>query len=111
MFYDSYTINYSNERNSLSSLRKQTEQIKLKKNFIFLSSYVLNIYEISKTKKVFLTSLDIKNSKIIINLNSKDKKNIYNFLNEFKDMQIENIYFNEKIKRFISNASFKIHRR
>jgi len=71
----------------------------------------LNIYEKSKEKRVFLNSLNIKNARIIINLNAKNKKSIYDFLKEFENMRIEAIYFDDKIKRFVSNASFKIHRR
>ncbi len=100
-----------NKVDTLSSLKKQTEQIKRDKKFTFISNKILNIYEKAKEKKVFLVSIDIKNGKIIINLEAKNKKSIYDFLNEFKDMAIQNIYFDEKIKRFISNASFKIYRR
>lgn len=71
----------------------------------------MNIYEKSKEKRVFLNSLNIKNARIIINLNAKNKKNIYDFLKEFENMRIDAIYFDDKIKRFVSNASFKIHRR
>ncbi|MGB6329048.1 MAG: hypothetical protein WBF48_08970 [Halarcobacter sp.] len=71
----------------------------------------MNIYEKSKEKRVFLNSLNIKNARIIINLNAKNKKSIYDFLKEFENMRIEAIYFDDKIKRFVSNASFKIHRR
>ena len=110
-FYDFYAFSRDNESNEITSLKNQTIKIKSNKKFTYLSSSLLNIYEKSKEKKVFLNSLDIKNAKIIINLNSKNKKSIYNFLNEFKDATIDTIYFDEKIKRFITNASFKIHRR
>ena len=107
-FFEFYKVN---QYHPLTNLRNQTEQIKLNQNFLYISEYILNVYEKSKEKRVFIDSFSIKNAKIIIDINSKNKKYIYDFLNEFENTNIKSIYFDEKLKRFITNASFKIHRR
>lgn len=112
-FYDfnNSSLKPNSRLNSITNLKNQTEQIRQNGNFTYLSSLILDIYEKAKKRQITLNILNIKNAKILIELNARDKKSVYEFLKEFRNMKIETIYFDEKIKRFRSNASFKIHRR
>ncbi|PLY08117.1 MAG: hypothetical protein C0625_02720 [Arcobacter sp.] len=106
-----YDFEKSTNFQTLDIIKNETKQIINNRKYQYLSVFTLKLYEKAKEKKVFVSSLDIKNSKVLLTLDSKRKENIYSFLNEFENNTIENIYFDEKEKRFKTNASFKIYRR
>ena len=106
-----YDFGKSNNIHSLDIMKRETKQILDNRKYGYLSALTLNLYEKAKKNKIFIYSLDIKNSKVLLNLRSKRKENVYTFLDEFNNNTIENIYFDEQEKRFKTNASFKIYRR
>lgn len=106
-----YDFGQSNNIHSLDIMKRETKQILDNRKYGYLSALTLNLYEKAKKNKIFIYSLDIKNSKVLLNLRSKRKENVYTFLDEFNNNTIENIYFDEQEKRFKTNASFKIYRR
>lgn len=106
-----YDFNQNNKIHSLDIIKNETMDILNKRKYQYLSLLTLKLYENAKKNKIFIYSIDIKNSKVLLNLISKKKENVYSFIDKFDNNVIENIYFDENEKRFKTNASFKIYRR
>lgn len=90
----------------------QNNTIALKRNIKFeaISDDIVFLYEKAKDNGLEINSLSFKESKFFLTIKSKNKQNIYEFLKTF-DGNIINIVYDEKIKEYFANASFKVYRR
>lgn len=55
--------------------------------------------------------MSLKDSMVILKLQSKQKESIYKFLKEIKDVKIEDMSFDKTKKEYFANAIFKIYRK
>lgn len=101
----------SYKKDELETVNKKIKTIKKQKEFYFLSSLVLQLYEQSKNKKIYINSIKVKNSILQIELESKNKEQMYSLINEYSNSKISNMTYNENKERFILDASFKILRK
>ncbi len=112
----SYYIFFLNNNQNIKEINfnmenKNIERIKKSREFIFVSSFIIKLFEEAKNKKVYIVSLNLKNSKIKLKFESKSKDNIYKFLDVFSDYTIENINFDLQMKRYKTDVVFKIYRK
>ena len=101
----------SYKKDEIEAVNKKIKTIKKQKEFYFLSSLVLQLYEQSKNKKIYINSIKVKNSILQIELESKNKEQMYSLINEYTNSKISNMTYNENKERFILDASFKILRK
>jgi len=106
-----FEFNHSTTINPLYHVNIKTEEIKKSAKFFYLSNFILEIYEHEKEFEVKINSIEIVHSKVILTLSSIKKDSMYSFLNKYKNYRIENMLFDDKDKRFKSNASFDIYRK
>jgi NAD kinase len=97
-------LDFNLERNSIEVIKKDTE-------FVFISSFILELFEEAKDKNINIISFSLKNAKIILSFESESKDSAYKFLDVFDNFSIEKMSFDIQIKRYKTDAVFKILRK
>lgn len=106
-----YDLEIKKEKTNLIELRKTTKNLKEELIFYSVSKTVkslINLADKSKTKIIFIS---LKDSKISLKLQAKDKSDIYNFLKDLNKNSVVNVFYDKEKGRFIGDATFKIYRR
>ena len=99
------------EKNPFDNIRIQTEKIKSDIGFDPLSNKLIDIYIQSKEYEIAIDKVLLKNSIINLIISAENKKKIYSFLKKNKEVKVENISYDKKLKVHIANAVYKINRK
>jgi len=108
-----YFFEFEEKKNSftLNRIQGETKNLKRDISFNYLSKDVVDFYTKTKEYSIEINKISFSNSIYLFVLESKDKKNIYELLKEFKNCSVEDMKYDKNLKRYVVNASFKISRK
>lgn len=108
-----YFFDFSERKNEnlFNKINITTKQINENSKYEFLSSKIIPLFTKSQNYSVKIQTMSLKDSMVILKLQSKQKESIYKFLKEIKDVKIEDMSFDKTKKEYFANAIFKIYRK
>lgn len=108
-----YFIDSNNkvEQNLFSKINLKTKEINENSKFEYLSPKIIALFSSSKKYSVEILNLSLKDSIIVLKLQGEQKDSIYKFLQQMKEIKIEDMSFDKTKKVYLANASFKIFRK
>ncbi|WP_129088504.1 hypothetical protein [Halarcobacter bivalviorum] len=95
---------------TIKNLKEKLEKEKTNNSFHYISSELINLYILAKEKKITISFFEYKDDTCVIELNSLNKKSIYEFLNKYKAV-INSFSYDELKGGYKANATFKSFRR
>ncbi len=112
MYFIYYTSNLTNNQENLStSITSNIHKIKEEHSFFSITEFTIKIFREAKKTNIDVKRVLLQDSKLFLTLESKNKENIFTFLNIFKESSLDNIKFDETRKRYQLETSFRILRK
>lgn len=97
--------------NDFEKLQTDLKRQKENREFVYLTKLILEIYQNTKSNNLKVDYIKIENSKILLTLESQEKKGVYSLLEQFSKSSLDDMQYDESLKRYKSNVSFKIFRK
>lgn len=95
---------------TIKNLKEKLTEEKVSKSFYYLSNELISLYTLAKEKRINISFFEYKDESCVIEINSLDKKSIYEFLAKYKAV-INSFSYDELIGGYKANATFKSLRR
>ncbi len=106
-FYDFNSLDDDN----FKQLNKNINSIKSNTEYKYFSKEIVELYEKANIHSIKIRELEFRYSDILLKIESKSKDKIYEFSKGLSSSKIEKIKYDNKMKRLISDVSFKIIRK
>ncbi len=108
-----YILDFSkiDNQNILEKIRTNTKQIEFNSQFYFVSKELIDIFLLSKEHLVKVLKVSLINSKLLLELESSKKQDLYALFKKLEKFKVEDITYDSQRKVYLANAVFKIHRK
>lgn len=106
------TLDMQEDRiDELSVLNKKMQEIKNRNEFFPVSPLLMKVFEDVKTYGLVLENFQLKNNVVNLKIKCVDKNRVFKMLEEYKNINISSISFDEKGNEYIVDANFRILRK
>lgn len=95
----------------LSVLNKKMQEIKNRNEFFPVSPLLMKVFKDIKTHGLVLENFQLKNNVVNLKIKCVDKNRVFKMLEEYKNINISSISFDEKGNEYIVDANFRILRK
>jgi len=109
--FSSFNFNIKKEKTDFNNIKRSAANLKKQLLFYSISEELKKIYTFANITENKIVQIILTNSKIKIETESKNKKNIYTFFNKLDKNSIENIFYNKEKGLFYGDAIYEINRR
>ncbi|QDF29788.1 hypothetical protein [Halarcobacter anaerophilus] len=111
ILFSSFEFNNKKNRTNFEEIKRSNKDLKKQLEFYSVSKELKEIFSFAQTNNSKIASIILNNSKIKVQIESKNKKNIYAFFKKLDKNSIENIVYDKEKERFIGDAIYEINRR
>jgi len=108
-----YILDFSknDNKNILEKIKINTKKIEVNSQFYFVSKELIDIFLLSKEHLVKVLKVSLVNSKLLLELESSKKQDLYTFFRNLEKAKVEDITYDSQRKVYLANAIFKINRK
>lgn len=95
----------------LSVLNKKMQEIKNRNEFFPVSPLLMKVFKDVKTNGLVLENFQLKNNVVNLKIKCVDKNRVFKMLEQYRNINISSISFDEKGNEYIIDANFRIFRK